>query len=1709
MKKLLLTLSIIFILPISLLAQWNLVSLGTSQDLYSVDYYSANDIWIGSFNQFVKTTTGGASWTVVNPMKDLSSANIAPANVNDIALTSPTNAIATGLFFMGNTEVILTTTNGGTNWDYATSNSTVPLLRYINSLDLNGVRAIGVGNTGRIFRSINSGASWTLTASGTTNMINDVKFSSFDTVFASGTNVMLRSYNGGATWTSSAVTGDFINLASKNNVVYATKSFATTMIKSTDYGVTYSTINLPFSSRGAIHTISRDTILASATDGIYISRDGGTYWEKYSLAGYQVIKMFDFMNSNNGFAVGLAGYVLRTSNLNVAPSLPISMFAIQGGGTSFCQDDSLTFINSTAPLPGYSYQWKLDGTTFSTSYNAGKRMTSFGPHTISLITTNAFGLNTATINVNITGHDINPIVYTASADTVCNGNHVGFTLTGSQVGVTYQLRKGFLNIGTAQSGTGGTLNFSYTSGITTNTNFNIKALKITSCFTDSLIQNKTVYVFSTPSTLVVTTCFPSTNLCSGPGTPLVRGITNVTFNSLNNNSSYLIYNYFDYSCCQQTNLTVGNTYPISITTVYPGGEYVKVWFDLNNDGILNNTSEAVFSGFANSTITGNITVPATFVFNQQIRMRVASSSNSSDLNNHCSTFYYCGEVEDYAVTILPATVLPTTNFTKVVTVGCSTTAALTNTSYNATSFTWNFGDGAPTVTTINTTHSYTTSGTYTITLTSCNPTGCTSTNQVVNVVIPQIPIPSLCNPTMINNYVGTFSTFKFDTLDLSYTLYDGYQDLTCTRQQILYAASTYNIVANLEAWSSCGRLAIWIDYNNDGLFTQSERINRIPGINSVCAGGYFPFPVQIPETAVLNTPLRLRALVYEPGYCGMPAYLDDGCNSGGCITGGDMVDYTVFIQPALPVTVGFTAATTTSCTSNYVSFTNTSTNATHYLWDFGDGTTDTTAGPSAHMYALAGTYTVKLRVSNNLYADSLIRLNYITINTSLPVPVITLAGNVLSTVAVAPSYQWYRNGTLIGGATSSSYVLTLDGNYTLNVINSNGCVTTSASYAYFPPHVNFTASPTTGCGATYVFLDNTSTNCTNYTVDWGDGSAPVNYSPPGGLAHNYIIFGTFTMKVIGCGAQGCDSLIRINYITIYPIPATPIITYISGQLTTPPGATTYQWYLNGGIIGGATFNTYTPLVDGNYTVRLTGAGGCSAISAIYPHFPVVVNFSADTVGYCGVSSASVSFINTTLNASTYLWNFGDGATSTLASPIHIYSASGSYTVKLVACGSNCDSITNANYIVIAVTPFIINITPVLTTTICSGGAVTFSGNFLSGVTYQWQNYGSNILGATDTSYVATNDGDYNLIATNASGCIATSNTAILIVDWNCVWPGDADQSYLVDNYDLLPIGLFYGQTGIPRATIDNSWTAFSASDWGILYGGWMDIKQADCNGDGTIDGNDTLAINLNFTSVHSIVPPPISNARSTNPDIYCVSSSATYTAGDWIDIDIMAGTLAEPVVNLYGIAFDLYYDNSLVEPGTASMIFSDSWLTDIGTNGLSIGKVDAVGSLVNAGVTRVSHTGKNGYGKLGTLRFQAATSIISQNFMYFQFWAYNALDQTGTPLPFDFNAYLEITIDPISTSLDVLSIDNSVDVYPNPFTDNTTITFFVRKEAVVNIEVFNSIGQKIETIVNENKKSGKYSCVFSPSRIGFDAGIYFVKITIDGKTTMRRIVEMK
>lgn len=87
--------------------------------------------------------------------------------------------------------------------------------------------------------------------------------------------------------------------------------------------------------------------------------------------------------------------------------------------------------------------------------------------------------------------------------------------------------------------------------------------------------------------------------------------------------------------------------------------------------------------------------------------------------------------------------------------------------------------------------------------------------------------------------------------------------------------------------------------------------------------------------------------------------------------------------------------------------------------------------------------------------------------------------------------------------------------------------------------------------------------------------------------------------------------------------------------------------------------------------------------------------------------------------------------------------------------------------------------------------------------------------------------------------------------------------------------------------------------------------------------------------------------------------------------------------------------------------------------------------------------------------------------------------------------------------------ENTITVYPNPYSDNTLIELVLLSDADVSLEVFTITGQSISNVYTGAAKAGTYTYNFSAKKLGYSAGTYILKATINNDVTSYWLVEMK
>jgi len=243
--------------------------------------------------------------------------------------------------------------------------------------------------------------------------------------------------------------------------------------------------------------------------------------------------------------------------------------------------------------------------------------------------------------------------------------------------------------------------------------YNVTLIATNTNGSDTITQAVTI---TTANQVLAPSCTPSTlAYCCG------YGILNVNFNTINNTTPDAVEGYQDFSCSKQTTVIEGNFYAMNIITGTNNPQDTRVWIDLNNDGVFNNTNELVFDAPNAFNPSGNITIPAGAVLNTSLRMRISSDVVGTPQSGCTNNDF--GQTEDYGIIIQANTLPPIADFSATPTSTCASPVQFTDLTANApTSWLWYFGDGNTSILP-NPSHTYANSGVYTVSLVVTNAFG--------------------------------------------------------------------------------------------------------------------------------------------------------------------------------------------------------------------------------------------------------------------------------------------------------------------------------------------------------------------------------------------------------------------------------------------------------------------------------------------------------------------------------------------------------------------------------------------------------------------------------------------------------------------------------------------------------------------------------------------------------------------------------------------------------------------------------------------------------------------------------------------------------------------------------------------------------------------------------------------------------------------------
>ncbi len=1018
-----------------------------------------------------------------------------------------------------------------------------------------------------------------------------------------------------------------------------------------------------------------------------------------------------------------------------------------------------TFFNGSYIAQGTisSYNWTVDGVSFSTLQNPPVQILTNGSHVVKLFATSNLGCVDSisnTITVGTTPPPVGSPVAAFSVTSATNQCQIGnsFTVNSSSTGTAIKYYWSFPSATPSFDTTATPPAIVFNSyGTYTITLVVTNSLGSSTATQTVVVAPKPTASFSSSNTLNTYTFFNGSYVAYDSISFYNWKLDGTTFSTAKNPSSQVLSSgahtvtlivTSNLGCTDSTSrsITVAAA-PTAAFTVSSASTQCKTGNSFTFNNTTSGSGVSYIWNFGDGTGSGSASPTKSYAAAGTYTIKLFAINNGGT------------DSTTQTVTVTSGT---TANFGY--TYGSGSVVNFHDSSVGASSYAWSFGDGF-TSTSASPTRNYATLGTYTVKLITTSATGCKdSISQSVTVgTLPTASFTITSATTQCSNnnsftFANTSTTgagvtylWSFgDTTATTYTpfaktyTYSGTIPVTLTVTNALGSVSvTHNVIV------LAGPTASFVTYSN----TNAGGSYTFISTSKIPAGTmnyHWSFGDGTTADSIVNPTHTYAA----PGTYTVKLVVNGGSPCA------DSTSSTVTFCPTVTAKFGVTSTTSQCLTGNSFTFADSSTtNATSgytiaYSWSFGDSTFSTLQNPPAHTYAAWGDYDVKLKVT--LTSGSCVALDSVTklkLVSAQPMPV-------------------------------ASYRLILDNFYVPTALltdTTRRCWHSGYDFSY-------QSSSVLGRGTMDYF--------------WHFGTSAL-YFRDGDSSHYInprIVFdtaGIYPVKLVVVSDKGCrDSVTRIVHLSD-PRSRFNYTIDSSNVYATPTISVTDASYDHGGYIAlwnwdfgtsatpatstSQTPSTFSYACGGTHQVKLTVTSdvGCvvdttrSITVRIRPH----AGFSISAPNYIPnkYSSPTLAFTNsTTVNDAcpslSYAWNFGDGHTSTSTNPTHKYAAGGTYTVTLIvtnANGGKKDTITNN--VTVLIKP-----QAAFSTNVDYGGDIysnpnvdvtdaTTSNDAAASYTYAWD-FGSGATPATSTSatpssvtYSAGGVHTIQLIVTNING----------------------------------------------------------------------------------------------------------------------------------------------------------------------------------------------------------------------------------------------------------------------------------------------------------------------------------------------------------------------
>ncbi|MCB9231784.1 MAG: PKD domain-containing protein [Bacteroidia bacterium] len=346
-----------------------------------------------------------------------------------------------------------------------------------------------------------------------------------------------------------------------------------------------------------------------------------------------------------------------------------------------------------------------------------------------------------------------------------------------------------------------------------------------------------------------------------------------------------------------------------------------------------------------------------------------------------------------------------------------------------------------------------------------------------------------------------------------------------------------------------------------------------------------------------------------------------------------------------------------------------------------------------------------------------------------------------------------------GTGPNPQHTYAVSGVYTACSYITNACgtdtVCVTVPLCAILPTANYNS---TVSGLSASFTDN-STNGTSYSWDFGDGNSDTIANP----SHTYATSGWYQVCLTttsSCGAVDtyCDSVLAcVDPVAAWTYQAQGGDTLNFTDNSTDANA--WAWDFGDGNTSSSQNPSHVFAASGNYTICLIASGLCGSDTTC---MSVTVCAEALSAGFgWSASGAQVTFADSSIGASGYLWDFGNGNTATTANPVHTYSSNGDF-VPCLTVWNDCGDTTTwcGDTITICESP-----SPSFTFVSQTNGDVAFTQSTGFAGTFAWDFGDGSTSTQPNPTHTYTSNGQFVvcLTATNDCGSTTVCDTVNLVI----------------------------------------------------------------------------------------------------------------------------------------------------------------------------------------------------------------------------------------------------------------------------------------------------------------------------------------------------------